>query len=292
MNEKLPVIQWFPGHMKKTERLIQKNLPLVDVVVEMIDARIPQSSRNPVLGKIIGNKPRVILLNKSDMADPNKTTLWINYFKSQNISAMETDSKSGRNIKNFQNFVKQSIQDLLERRSAKGMVGRIVRVMVVGVPNVGKSTFINKVAGSKRAKVEDRPGVTRGKQWVHIENDVDLLDMPGVLWPKFDDPQVGIHLAFTGAIKDDVIDTEYLAMQLLEYLAHNYPEVILERFKLEDSNNMEAFQRLEAVGKKRGMLISGGQIDTERAAAMVLDEYRSGKLGKITWELPPEAEGE
>lgn len=291
MNEQQPVIQWFPGHMKKTERLIKKNLPLIDVVVELIDARIPQSSRNPVLSDIIGNKPRVILLNKSDMADPTATARWIEYFKAQGIPAMATDCKSGKNIKNFQNFVKQPIQELLERRSAKGMIGRIVRVMVVGVPNVGKSTFINKVAGAKRAKVEDRPGVTRGKQWVHIENDVDLLDMPGVLWPKFEDPQVGVHLAFTGAIKDDVIDSEYLAMQLLENLADNYPERIMERFKLEGTKDMEAFERLEAVGRKRGMLISGGEIDAERAAAVVLDEYRGGKLGKITWELPPEPEG-
>ncbi|WP_270740098.1 ribosome biogenesis GTPase YlqF [Massilioclostridium coli] len=288
MNEQQPTIQWFPGHMKKTERLIEKNLPYVDVVVELIDARVPYSSRNPLLGKLIGNKPRVVLLNKCDMADPNVTAKWLRWFQQQGIPAMAIDCRTGKNIKKFQPFVREVLKETIERRANKGMIGRIVRVMVVGVPNVGKSTFINKLAGSKRAKAEDRPGVTRGKQWVHIENDVDLLDMPGVLWPKFEDPQVGIHLAFTGAIKDDVIDLEYLAMQLLEYLAQHYPERLKERFKLEDTSDMEAFERLEAVGRKRGMLISGGEVNTERAAIVTLDEYRSGKLGCISWEEPPE----
>ena len=274
--------------MKKTERLIEKNLPYVDVVVELIDARVPYSSRNPLLGKLIGNKPRVVLLNKCDMADPNVTAKWLRWFQQQGIPAMAIDCRTGKNIKKFQPFVREVLKETIERRANKGMIGRIVRVMVVGVPNVGKSTFINKLAGSKRAKAEDRPGVTRGKQWVHIENDVDLLDMPGVLWPKFEDPQVGIHLAFTGAIKDDVIDLEYLAMQLLEYLAQHYPERLKERFKLEDTSDMEAFERLEAVGRKRGMLISGGEVNTERAAIVTLDEYRSGKLGCISWEEPPE----
>ncbi|MBC5787384.1 ribosome biogenesis GTPase YlqF [Clostridium facile] len=288
MNEQQPTIQWFPGHMKKTERLIEKNLPYVDVVVELIDARVPYSSRNPLLGKLIGNKPRVVLLNKCDMADPNVTAKWLRWFQQQGIPAMAIDCRTGKNIKKFQPFVREVLKETIERRANKGMIGRIVRVMVVGVPNVGKSTFINKLAGSKRAKAEDRPGVTRGKQWVHIENDVDLLDMPGVLWPKFEDPQVGIHLAFTGAIKDDVIDLEYLAMQLLEYLAQHYPERLKERFKLEDTSDMEAYERLEAVGRKRGMLISGGEVNTERAAIVTLDEYRSGKLGCISWEEPSE----
>ena len=288
MNEQQPTIQWFPGHMKKTERLIEKNLPYVDVVVELIDARVPYSSRNPMLGRLIGNKPRVVLLNKCDMADPNVTAKWLRWFQRQGIPAMAIDCRTGKNIKKFQPFVREVLKETIERRANKGMVGRIVRVMVVGVPNVGKSTFINKLAGAKRAKAEDRPGVTRGKQWVHIENDVDLLDMPGVLWPKFEDPQVGVHLAFTGAIKDDVIDLEYLAMQLLEYLAQHYPERLKERFKLEDTSDMEAFERLEAVGRKRGMLISGGEVNTERAAIVTLDEYRSGKLGCISWEEPPE----
>ena len=288
MNEQQPTIQWFPGHMKKTERLIEKNLPYVDVVVELIDARVPYSSRNPLLGKLIGNKPRVVLLNKCDMADPNVTAKWLRWFQQQGIPAMAIDCRTGKNIKKFQPFVREVLKETIERRANKGMIGRIVRVMVVGVPNVGKSTFINKLAGSKRAKAEDRPGVTRGKQWVHIENDVDLLDMPGVLWPKFEDPQVGIHLAFTGAIKDDVLDLEYLAMQLLEYLAQHYPERLKERFKLEDTSDMEAYERLEAVGRKRGMLISGGEVNTERAAIVTLDEYRSGKLGCISWEEPSE----
>ena len=288
MNEQQPTIQWFPGHMKKTERLIEKNLPYVDVVVELIDARVPYSSRNPLLGKLIGNKPRVVLLNKCDMADPNVTAKWLRWFQQQGIPAMAVDCRTGKNIKKFQPFVREVLKETIERRANKGMIGRIVRVMVVGVPNVGKSTFINKLAGSKRAKAEDRPGVTRGKQWVHIENDVDLLDMPGVLWPKFEDPQVGIHLAFTGAIKDDVIDLEYLAMQLLEYLAQHYPERLKERIKLEDTSDMEAYERLEAVGRKRGMLISGGEVNTERAAIVTLDEYRSGKLGCISWEEPSE----
>lgn len=282
-----PSIQWFPGHMKKTERMIEKNLPLVDVVVEVIDARIPASSRNPVLDRLIKGKPRIVLLNKCDVADVNFTRRWVEYFQSLGIAALAVDCQTGKNLKLVQPLIREVLAELIEKRSSKGMAGRIVRAMVVGIPNVGKSTFINKMAGSKRAKVEDRPGVTRGKQWVHIDNDIDLLDMPGVLWPKFEDPQVGMHLAYTGAVKDDVVDTELLAMNLLEYLSKNYPKLLTERFKLGDTSDMEPFERLEEVGRRRGMLISGGEVNTERAAIMVLDEYRGGKLGKLTLERPP-----
>ncbi|MEE1491516.1 MAG: ribosome biogenesis GTPase YlqF, partial [Massilioclostridium sp.] len=223
-----PSIQWFPGHMKKTERMIEKNLPLVDVVVEIIDARIPASSRNPVLDKLIQGKPRIVLLNKCDVADLNFTRRWVEYFQSVGIAALAIDCQTGKNLKQVQPLIRQVLVELIQKRASKGMSGRIVRAMVVGIPNVGKSTFINKMAGGKRAKVEDRPGVTRGKQWVHIDNDIDLLDMPGVLCPKFEDPQVGVHLAWTGAVKDDVVDVELLAMNLLEYLSENYPKLLTE----------------------------------------------------------------
>lgn len=284
----IPSIQWFPGHMAKTRRLITENLKQVDLVLEIIDARIPQSSRNPELDSWVATKPRIIMLNKSDNADLEKTKLWLDYYKKQGIPALACDCKTGKNVKNFMPLVKDVLSDLIKRREDKGMAGRVIRIMVVGIPNVGKSSFINRISGSKRAKVEDRPGVTRGRQWVSISNEVDLMDMPGVLWPKFEDPLVGEKLAFTGAVKDDVLDIELLAARLLSYLAESYPQRIIERYKLGDIENLDGFQLLEQVGRKRGMLISGGEVNTERAAITVIDEYRSGKLGKITFEVPQE----
>ena len=285
-----PSIQWFPGHMAKTRRLIGESLSLVDLVIELTDARIPQSSRNPELDKWLLDKPRIIILNKSDCADENITKQWVEYYKKKGIRAVMADCKSGKGVAGIIPAVKAELAKLLERRTAKGIAGKPIRVMVVGIPNVGKSSLINKLAGSKRAKVEDRPGVTRGRQWVKISNELELLDMPGVLWPKFEDQTVGEHLAFTGAVKDDVIDIELLAMRLLQLLNRDYPQLLQERYKVDAEEDTEAYELLTMVGRKRGMLISGGEVNTERAAITVLDEYRSGKLGKISLEKPPKTE--
>ncbi|MDD3193431.1 MAG: ribosome biogenesis GTPase YlqF [Oscillospiraceae bacterium] len=283
-----PSIQWFPGHMAKTRRLMRESLRLVDIVVEVIDARIPISSRNPELPGLVGQKPRIVLLNKCDAADDTVTRDWCAYYKEQGIFAIPTDCRSGKGIKQFVPTVKEVLRPLLERRAQKGMQGAPIRMMVVGIPNVGKSSFINRMAGSRRTKVEDRPGVTRGRQWVNLDNGIDLLDMPGILWPKFEDKRVGEYLAFTGAVKDDVVDIELLAMRLLELLNERYHKVLCERYKLTDAetSNTEAHDLLALVARKRGMLQSGGTVHTERAAITVLDEFRSGKIGKITLETP------
>lgn len=279
-------IQWFPGHMAKTRRSIKENLSLVDAVVEIIDARIPLSSQNPEMGRMTAGKPRLLVLNKRDMADNNVTDKWISYFRSKGIVAISMDCKSGKGLKSFSSALEnQLLKDLLETRRAKGMSGAPVRVMIVGIPNVGKSSFINRMSGSKKAKVEDRPGVTRTKQWVKLGDRIEMLDMPGVLWPKFDDQTVAQKLAFTGAIKDDILDIETLAMLLLEYLAENYPSYLKDRYKMEVSA-MPGKDLLEMLGRKRGMLISGGEVNTERAAIMLLDEFRAGKIGSISLEMP------
>lgn len=288
-NTDMKQIQWFPGHMAKTRRLIAANLSMVDAVVEILDARTPLSSRNPEMDTMTSGKPRIVLLNKCDVADEKATQKWINYFRKLNITAISVDCKSGKGLKNFLPTLKTKVlKELMDKRQSHGMTGAPIRLMIVGIPNVGKSSFINKMAGSKRAKVEDRPGVTRTKQWVKIENNVELLDMPGVLWPKFEDQQAALRLAFTGAISDDILDVETLAMKLLSFLAENYPASLKDRYKIEFDENTSGLELLEKVGKKRGMMISGGEINTERAAITVLDEYRSGKLGKITLELPSE----
>ena len=285
-----PSIQWFPGHMAKTRRLIEANLPKVDLVAELVDSRIPQSSRNPELDRWVQRKPRIILLNKCDVADERVTQSWCSYFKGQGIAALSTDSATGKGLKNVSPLIHDVLKDLIERRKQRGIIGMPVRIMVVGIPNVGKSSFINRMAGGKHAKVEDRPGVTREKQWISFGGDIELLDMPGVLWPKFEDPLVGEHLAFTGAVKDDVIDTEHLAMRLLQLLASDYPETLVERYKIEIPAGSDGYDLLCAVGKKRGMLVSGGEVNTERAAITVLDEFRGGKMGRISLEKPPEKE--
>ena len=282
-------IQWFPGHMTKTKRKIQASLKLVDAVVEIIDARIPISSRNPDIATLVQSKPRVVLLNKCDMADKSATQKWVNYFKLNNISAIPVDCKSGRGINNFVPTLNQVMNKKLNALKSKGMVNPTLRVMIVGIPNVGKSSFINRVAKQIKAKVEDRPGVTRGNQWYTISKNFELLDTPGVLWPKFDDNTTAEHLAFTGAIKDQIMDVELLSMRLLEVLSEIKPVSFMERFKLDEEilNNVEdSYELLKLIGKKRGMLISGGEIDTERAAIMLLDEFRAAKLGQITLELP------
>lgn len=279
-------IQWFPGHMTKTKRQIEASLKMVDAVAEIIDARIPVSSRNPVLSELIQNKPRVILMNKCDMADPTQTSRWIEYYKSKGIPAIPIDCRTGRGLNGFIPLIKNVLGDRIASWEAKGMVCRQIRIMIVGIPNVGKSSLINRLAKNSKANVEDRPGVTRANQWFSICKGFDLLDTPGVLWPKFDDKIVGERLAFTGAVKDDVVDMQQLAGRLLEILRDSYSNDMKQRYKLEhtDISELKGYELLELVGKKRGMLISGGEIDTERASIMVLDEFRSAKLGRITLE--------
>ena len=279
-------IQWFPGHMTKTRRKIQASLKLVDAVAEITDARIPVSSRNPELHKIIENKPRIILMNKCDMADPSQTARWVSCYQKEGVLAIPVDCKSGRGLNQFIPKVRELLKDRIIQWEQKGMVNRTIRVMIVGIPNVGKSSFINRMAKQNRAKVEDRPGVTRGNRWFTIGKAFDLLDTPGVLWPKFDDPNVGEKLAFTGAVKDQIVDTEQLASRLLEVLRDEYSAMLAARYKLEkyDLRPLQGYELLALIGRKRGMLASGGEIDTERASIMVLDEFRSAKLGKITLE--------
>ena len=287
-----PVIQWFPGHMAKTRRMMAECMKLVDIVAELTDARIPCSSRNPSIQELIGQKPRVILLNKCDEADDAVTRDWVRWYENRGLAALPTDCRSGKGLGALEPAVRRQLQGLLARRREKGMAGQPIRMMVVGVPNAGKSSLINRLAGEKRAKVEDRPGVTRGKQWVRVSAGLDLLDMPGVLWPKFDDPQVGEHLAFTGAVKDDVVDTHWLGMRLLALLYREYPSLVQARYKLKEgeADGLEPFELLELVGRRRGMLVSGGEVNTERAALTVLDEFRAGIIGKISLERPPREE--
>lgn len=284
----MQTIQWFPGHMTKTKRQIQSSLKLVDAVAEIIDARIPVSSRNPDLAKLVQNKPRVILLNKCDMANQTATKMWIDYFKKQNLVAIPVDCKSGRGLDKFAPAVNTVMSHKIARLKEKGMVNPTIRIMIVGIPNVGKSSFINKMVKKNRAKVEDRPGVTRGNQWYTIAKNLEMLDTPGVLWPKFDDKTVGEHLAFTGAVKDQILDIELLAVRLLDFIKELKPADFITRFKLEneDIENIDSYELLKMIGKKRGMLVSGGEIDTKRAAIMLLDEFRSAKLGRITVEMP------
>lgn len=279
-------IQWFPGHMTKTRRLIEADLKMVDAVVEVTDARIPQSSRNPILDELVGNKPRIMIMNKFDIADEAATKAWSKYFQSKGIGVIVCDCRSGKGINKFLPAVKKQLAELIERRKSRGMVGKALRVMVVGIPNVGKSSFINRMANSKKTKVGDRPGVTRGKQWVSIDKDVELLDMPGILWPKFDDKDVARKLAFTGAVKDEVVDTAALARSLGELLLADYPELIKARYKISGGGDV-----LTEIAIKRGMLISGGEPDIDRAAAALLDEFRAGKIGRITLDRPSAENG-
>ena len=276
-------IQWFPGHMAKAERKIKEQLGIVDAVAEIIDARIPVSSRNPDLSRIIANKPKIVILNKCDMADSRATAEWINYFNSQGVAAVALDCRSGKGINKFSETVKKVLAGKLEYYRSKGLAGKPLRVMVVGIPNVGKSTFINRIAGGNRAKAENRPGVTRGNQWFTIDKELELLDTPGVLWPKFEDAIVGEHLAFTGAVKDNVIDTLLLAVKLCEFLRDNYKDLIEQRYKI-TTTDKDAYDIFCEIGKKRGFLIRGGETDEDRTANMLLEEFRNCKLGNITIE--------
>lgn len=279
-------IQWFPGHMAKTRRLIKETLTLVDCVAEIVDARIPKSSRNPELDAICASKPRILLLNKIDLADPTITNDWVYALKRNGVMPLAVDCKSGRGLNHFLPIVKEVLKEKIDRAVNKGMIGRKIRIMVAGIPNCGKSTFINKMSGSKRLKSEDRPGVTRGTQWIDLGGGVEMMDTPGMLWPKFEDPDVGENLAFCGAVRDEVVDRELLAARLLEKLSGLYPDYLKARYKLDDKLPAEGAELLSMVGRKRGMLISGGEVDTERASAIVLDEFRSGKIGRISLEKP------
>lgn len=282
------VVQWFPGHMAKTRRKIKESLPLVDAVTEIVDARVPVSSHNPEISDIISGKPRIVILNKCDVADENATKKWIQYFKSQGVAAIAADCKSGKGLNLYRSLIKEVLADKIKSYEEKNMQGRALRVMVVGIPNTGKSSFINRMAGKKRAEVADRPGVTRHNQWFVIGDGIELLDTPGVLWPKFEDPAVGDKLAFIGSVKDDILDVESLAVRFLEVMKKDYPERLTERYKITGFEDKEPYEILEMIGRKRGMLISGGEINTERAATTILDEYRGGKLGKITLDSVPE----
>ncbi len=281
-------IQWFPGHMAKTRRLITDNLKLVDVVIELVDARIPLSSRNPEIDRIVGKKPRVLVLNKSDIADAQANAKWVEFFEKKGICTIQADSLSGKGLKNFDAAIERVLAEKFARESEKGMQRRAVKMLVVGIPNVGKSSFINRLSGRAAAKTGDRPGVTTAKQWIRTAGKYELLDTPGILWPKFDDPLVGRRIAFTGGIKDEIMDVEELAYFLVGFLRENYLDMLVSRYKLEDVDLAEYgdFELLELIGKKRGCIVSGGNVDTIRASNLILDEFRGAKIGKITLELP------
>ena len=285
MNQEHMNIQWYPGHMTKTRRQIEADLKYVDAVCEIVDARIPVSSRNPDIDDICGNKPRIIILNRMDLADPEATKRWMQYFRNQGKATVATDCKSKKGISGFEPAVRSVLKEKIECNAAKGM-NKPLRVMIVGIPNVGKSTLINQISGRKGAKAENRPGVTRGKQWVTVDSSLLLLDTPGILWPKFEDPNVGMMLAYTGAVKENVIDTEELACRLFELLNQFYPQTLLERYKIEAEPETPGWELLEMAGRKRGFLLARGEINTERMAKVLLDEYRAGKLGRLTLEEP------
>lgn len=288
MDEKTMQIQWYPGHMTKTRRMIAEQQKHIDVVCEILDARIPVASRNPDIEELTAGKPRLIILNRIDMADPAATAAWTKHFRSCGFAVLEVNARTGQGTNQFSSAVRRLVADKLSYYAEKGQVGRMVRVMVLGIPNVGKSTFINKISGRKTAKAEDRPGVTRGKQWVPVDAGLELLDTPGILWPKFEDRTVGMHLAYTGAVRDEIMDTETLACHLMEVLAERYPGALEERYKFTPEAGDSGYELLQKAGRKRGFMLRGGEIDTGRMALILLDEFRGGKLGRFTLELPEE----
>ena len=279
-------IQWFPGHMTRAQRMIEENIRLVDAVCEILDARIPASSRNPDIDRLAAGKPRLVILNRTDLADPAATARWRKWFQAQGIAILETDARTGKGVSGFVPAVRELLKDKLAEYAAKGQTGRPLRVMILGIPNVGKSTFINKVAGRKAAVAGDKPGVTRGRQWINIDAGLDLLDTPGILWPKFDSQEVGEMLAITNAIKADVLDKETLGANFMLRLRDNYPDALCERYKIEPDPALNGFELLEQAAKKRGFLVSRGEYDIERMANTLLKEYHEGKLGRLTLEMP------
>ncbi len=298
MDEQGMQIQWYPGHMTRTRRMITEQMRHMDAVCEILDARIPLSSRNPDVEELTAGKPRLVVLNRVDVADPGGTKQWVAYFRGKGFAVLEANAKGGQGTERFAAAVRELLSDKLAAYAEKGQAGRMIRVMVLGIPNVGKSTFINKVAKRKTARAEDRPGVTRTKQWVPVDQSLELLDTPGMLWPKFEDRRVGMNLAYTGAVRDEIVDVETLACHLMAYLALRYPGALLGGYKFSALPEREAgendvaygYRLLQAAGKKRGFLISGGEIDTERMARILLDEFRGGRLGRFTLELPEDAD--
>ena len=279
-------IQWYPGHMTKTRRMIQEQIRNMDAVCEILDARIPISSRNPDVDELAAGKPRLVVLNRADQADPALTRQWAVWFRAKGYAVLESNAKEGAGTGKFAGAVRELLADKLKAYAEKGQSGRVLQVMILGIPNVGKSTFINKVAGRKTAKAEDRPGVTRGKQWIAVDRQLELLDTPGILWPKFEDQSVGLNLAYTGAVRDEVMDLEELASHLMAYLGAHYPQTLEARYKIMPEAEESGYDLLVRAGKKRGFLISGGEVDTERMAKILLDEFRGGKLGRFTLETP------
>lgn len=279
-------IQWFPGHMTKAQRMIEDSIKQVEAVCEILDARIPNASRNPDIDRLAAGKPRLIILNRIDLADPNITAQWHEYFENQGIKILETDAKTGKGINGFVPSLRELLKDKIDYYASKGQINRPMRVMILGIPNVGKSTFINKVAKRKAAVAGDKPGITRGKQWINIDKGLDLLDTPGILWPKFDSQEVGEMLAITNAIKSDVLDKETLAANFILRLREMYPEAIKARYKFEPDANANGYELLEEAAKKRGFLVSKGEYDIERMANTLLGEYHDGKLGRISLEKP------
>lgn len=283
-------IQWFPGHMAKTRRLLAENLKLVDVVIELLDARIPASSKNPEIDSIVNNKPRIIVLNKSDLADPAVSREWSDWYRERGIPVIFADSVKGKGLNILKDSLKSAMRERFERDREKGRKFRTIKTMVVGIPNVGKSTFINKIAGKAVAMTGDKPGVTRGKQWIRLNPEIDMLDTPGILWPKFDDQETALNLAFTGAIKDDIMDVTEVAAALAERLMSRYPKLFLDRYRLEHEQGMTGLMLVEAAGKKRGCMLPGGVIDMQRISMIILDEFRGGKIGNISLERPIRSE--
>ena len=286
MDEKGMKIQWYPGHMTKTRRMIADQMKHMDAVCEILDARIPLSSRNPDVEELTADKPRLIVLNRTDLADPAATRRWAAYFRGRGFAVLEVNAKAGQGTGKFPAAVRELLADKLASYAEKGQAGRMLRVMILGIPNVGKSTFINQVARRKTAKAEDRPGVTRAKQWVPVDQSLELLDTPGMLWPKFEDPGVGFRLACTGAVRDEIMDLEELAARLMAYLGEYYPQALADRYKVEPEAEDSGYALLEKAGRKRGFVLRGGEIDTERMSRILLDEFRGGKLGRFTLELP------
>lgn len=277
-------IQWYPGHMTKAKRMMVENIKLVDVIIELVDARIPLSSRNPDMDNIANNKPRIIVLNKIDLADGAKTDEWASWYENQNISVIRVNSKTGAGINQVITKARELCKEKIERNKKRGLINKPIRAMVAGIPNVGKSTFINKLVGKASAKTGNKPGVTKGKQWIKLKKDVELLDTPGILWPKFEDQQVGINLAFIGSIKDEILDAGELSLMLIKFLQENYKERLEERYAIGDIEAFEPIQVLEEIARKRNFIKSGNELDLNKTALTLLDEYRNGKLGKITLE--------